>query len=125
MSSCRSCTLHHWHMCGSCEHHQCCAVQSPLSIVILDDIERLLDYVDIGPRFSNTILQTLLVLTKKARCEPLRLRPCIVHWCRRRTVRLLSRRSIACVGMLRATKRRAGRAVYNSVQHEAAGILHR
>ena len=36
-----------------------------MSIVILDDIERLLEYVAIGPRFSNTILQTLLVLLKK------------------------------------------------------------
>ena len=41
-------------------------VQSPLSIIILDDIERLLEFVSIGPRFSNTILQTLLVLLKKA-----------------------------------------------------------
>ena len=39
--------------------------QSPLSIVILDDIERLLEWVSIGPRFSNSILQTLLVLLKK------------------------------------------------------------
>ena len=45
-------------------------MQSPLSIVILDDIERLLEYVAIGPRFSNTILQTLLVLLKKVR-QPL------------------------------------------------------
>ena len=36
-----------------------------LSIIILDDIERLLEYVSIGPRFSNTVLQTLLVLLKK------------------------------------------------------------
>ena len=48
---------------------QRCTVQSPLSIVILDDVERLLEYVAIGPRFSNTILQTLLVLTKKARMK--------------------------------------------------------
>ena len=41
--------------------------QSPLSIVILDDIERLLEYVAIGPRFSNALLQTLLVLLKKVR----------------------------------------------------------
>ena len=40
-------------------------LQSPQSIVILDDIERLVEYVAIGPRFSNTILQTLLVLLKK------------------------------------------------------------
>eukprot|EP00878_Enallax_costatus_P019245 GHUV01020299.1.p1 GENE.GHUV01020299.1~~GHUV01020299.1.p1 ORF type:complete len:671 (+),score=177.44 GHUV01020299.1:714-2726(+) len=41
------------------------AYKSPFSIVILDDIERLLEYVAIGPRFSNTILQVLLVLVKK------------------------------------------------------------
>ena len=39
--------------------------QSPLSVIVLDDIERLLEYVAIGPRFSNTVLQTLLVLLKK------------------------------------------------------------
>ncbi len=33
--------------------------QSPLSMVVLDDIERLLEYVPIGPRFSNGILQVL------------------------------------------------------------------
>jgi len=32
---------------------------------VLDDIERLLDYVAIGPRFSNSVLQTLLVLLKQ------------------------------------------------------------
>eukprot|EP01118_Nematostelium_gracile_P014689 TRINITY_DN578_c0_g1_i1.p1 TRINITY_DN578_c0_g1~~TRINITY_DN578_c0_g1_i1.p1 ORF type:complete len:467 (-),score=154.22 TRINITY_DN578_c0_g1_i1:122-1522(-) len=41
------------------------AYKSPLSCIVVDDIERLLDYVRIGPRFSNTILQTLLVLLKK------------------------------------------------------------
>lgn len=41
------------------------ANRSPLSIVILDDIERLIEYVGIGPRFSNPLLQTLQVLTKK------------------------------------------------------------
>lgn len=41
------------------------AYKSPLSVVILDDIERLLEYVAIGPRFSNTILQALLVLVKR------------------------------------------------------------
>jgi vesicle-fusing ATPase len=39
--------------------------KSPLSIIFLDDIERLIDYVPIGPRFSNAVLQTLLVLLKK------------------------------------------------------------
>ncbi|GAB2229919.1 hypothetical protein Droror1_Dr00014175 [Drosera rotundifolia] len=41
------------------------AYKSPLSIIILDDIERLLEYVAIGPRFSNLIVQTLLVLLKR------------------------------------------------------------
>jgi vesicle-fusing ATPase len=39
--------------------------KSSLSIIFLDDIERLIEYVPIGPRFSNTVLQTLLVLLKK------------------------------------------------------------
>ncbi|KAL8505872.1 hypothetical protein ACS0TY_016917 [Phlomoides rotata] len=41
------------------------AYRSPLSIIILDDIERLLEYVAIGPRFSNLISQTLMVLLKR------------------------------------------------------------
>ena len=40
-------------------------LQSKLSVIVLDDIERLLEYVAIGPRFSNAVLQTLLVLLKK------------------------------------------------------------
>ncbi|RRT78260.1 hypothetical protein B296_00008986 [Ensete ventricosum] len=41
------------------------AYKSQLSIIILDDIERLLEYVAIGPRFSNLISQTLMVLLKR------------------------------------------------------------
>uniref|UniRef100_A0A8D3DC32 Vesicle-fusing ATPase n=1 Tax=Scophthalmus maximus TaxID=52904 RepID=A0A8D3DC32_SCOMX len=41
------------------------AYKSQLSCVVVDDIERLLDYVPIGPRFSNPVLQALLVLLKK------------------------------------------------------------
>ncbi|KAK6934261.1 CDC48, domain 2 [Dillenia turbinata] len=41
------------------------AYKSQLSIIILDDIERLLEFVAIGPRFSNLISQTLLVLLKR------------------------------------------------------------
>ncbi|EFH46127.1 predicted protein [Arabidopsis lyrata subsp. lyrata] len=37
------------------------AYKSPMSIVILDNIERLLEYSEIGPRFSNTISQILLI----------------------------------------------------------------
>lgn len=32
---------------------------------MLDDLERLLEYVRIGPRFSNLVLQTLLTCVKK------------------------------------------------------------
>lgn len=39
--------------------------KSPLSVIVLDDIERLVEYVRIGPRFSNLVLQTLMVLLKK------------------------------------------------------------
>lgn len=41
------------------------AYKSPLSCIIIDDIERLLDYVPVGPRFSNLVLQAMLVLLKK------------------------------------------------------------
>ena len=40
-------------------------MQSPVSLVILDNIEGLLEYVPIGPRFSNTLLQIILELLKK------------------------------------------------------------
>ncbi len=41
------------------------AYKSPLSLIVIDDIERLIEFIHIGPRFSNSILQTLLVLIKK------------------------------------------------------------
>ncbi|GLI63735.1 hypothetical protein VaNZ11_006800 [Volvox africanus] len=41
------------------------AYKSPLSVIILDEIERLIEYVATGPRFSNAVLQVLLVLTKR------------------------------------------------------------
>ena len=41
------------------------AYKSKLSLIIIDCIERLLDYVPIGPRFSNAILQTLQVCIKR------------------------------------------------------------
>ncbi|KAI9494540.1 P-loop containing nucleoside triphosphate hydrolase protein [Zychaea mexicana] len=39
--------------------------KSPLSVIVIDNVERLVDWVPIGPRFSNAILQALLVLIKK------------------------------------------------------------
>jgi vesicle-fusing ATPase len=41
------------------------AYKSPYSIIILDNLERLIEYIKIGPRFSNLILQTLLVYIRK------------------------------------------------------------
>ncbi|KAL3428190.1 Vesicular-fusion protein sec18 [Phlyctema vagabunda] len=41
------------------------AYKSPQNIVIIDNIERIIEWVQIGPRFSNTIYQTLQVLLTK------------------------------------------------------------
>mmetsp|Transcript_7357 Transcript_7357/g.16657 ORF Transcript_7357/g.16657 Transcript_7357/m.16657 type:complete len:736 (-) Transcript_7357:225-2432(-) len=41
------------------------AYKSDLSIVVLDDIERLMDYVAIGPRFSTYVMSALFSLLKK------------------------------------------------------------
>lgn len=41
------------------------AYKSNLSLIILDDIERLIEFIHIGSRFSNLLLQTLLILIKK------------------------------------------------------------
>ena len=41
------------------------AYKCPLSLVVIDDIERIIEYTNIGPRFSNHLLQAILVLTKK------------------------------------------------------------
>ncbi|KAF2076106.1 hypothetical protein CYY_002568 [Polysphondylium violaceum] len=39
--------------------------KSPLSCIVVDEIERLIEYVPIGARFSNLILQLLHILLKK------------------------------------------------------------
>ncbi|KAL8444512.1 hypothetical protein Emed_006209 [Eimeria media] len=41
------------------------AYKSDISLVLLDDLERLVDFTPIGPRFSNPALQALVVLVKK------------------------------------------------------------
>ena len=41
------------------------AYKSPFSIIILDNIEQLIEYVKIGPAFNNLLLQTLIVYIKK------------------------------------------------------------
>jgi vesicle-fusing ATPase len=58
---------------GDSEVRKCAAItkifedayKSPLSLIILDSIERLLEYVAVGPRFSQMVLQTLLVLVNR------------------------------------------------------------
>jgi len=41
------------------------AYRSELSCLLVDNVERLLDYGAIGPRYSNIVLQALLVLLTK------------------------------------------------------------
>jgi vesicle-fusing ATPase len=41
------------------------AYKSPSSCIILDDLERLIDFSQLGGRYSNTLLQSLLVLIKR------------------------------------------------------------
>lgn len=41
------------------------AYKSNTSIVVIDNIERIIDWVPIGPRFSNSVLQTLMVFLRK------------------------------------------------------------
>lgn len=52
---------------GSCTKYRVFedAYKSPLSVVVLDNIERLVDFVPIGPRFSNTVLQALMIYLQK------------------------------------------------------------
>lgn len=41
------------------------STKSPMSVVVVDNLERLLDWTPVGPRFSNAVLQTLMVLMAK------------------------------------------------------------
>lgn len=41
------------------------AHKSSLSVIVLDNIERLFEWSPIGPRFTNSVLQTLMILTKQ------------------------------------------------------------
>ncbi|KRX67912.1 Vesicle-fusing ATPase 1, partial [Trichinella sp. T9] len=42
------------------------AYKSPLSVLLIDNLERLIDFGRIGPRYSNLVLQALLVLVKRS-----------------------------------------------------------
>jgi len=44
--------------------------KSPLSLIVVDNIDRLIEYVPVGPRFSANILQTLLVLCNNPPSHP-------------------------------------------------------
>jgi vesicle-fusing ATPase len=41
------------------------AYKSSLSVIFIDDIERILDFTPVGMRFSNAVLQTLIVLLRR------------------------------------------------------------
>lgn len=41
------------------------AYKSRTSVVVVDNIERIIDWVPVGPRFSNAVLQTLMVFLQK------------------------------------------------------------
>lgn len=47
--------------------------KSPLSVIVIDDIERIIEFTPVGCRFSNSVLQTLLVLLRKVPPTPCRL----------------------------------------------------
>ncbi|KAI0080819.1 AAA-domain-containing protein [Panus rudis PR-1116 ss-1] len=47
--------------------------KSPLSVIVVDNIERLIEYVRIGPRFSNAVLQALMVFFNQRSPEGKRL----------------------------------------------------
>jgi len=49
------------------------AYKSPQNIVVVDNIERIIEWVPIGPRFSNPVLQALMVLLTKQPPAPRRL----------------------------------------------------
>lgn len=47
--------------------------RSEKSIILIDDIERIIEYSPVGPRYSNSVLQTLLILLRKVPPAPARL----------------------------------------------------
>ncbi len=71
------------------------AHKSPLSVIVLDDIERMIEYTPIGPRFSNIVLQTLMILCKKAPPKGRRLLILATTSCRKVLEQLDFRRSFS------------------------------
>jgi vesicle-fusing ATPase len=68
---------------GYSEHQKCQhllkifndSYKSSLSIIFIDDIERIIEFSPVGMRFSNVILQTLLVLIRRVPPKVLLLSP--------------------------------------------------
>jgi vesicle-fusing ATPase len=50
------------------------AYKSPFSVILVDNIERLIDYAAVGPRYSNMVLQALLILLKMQPTNKVRVR---------------------------------------------------
>jgi len=46
------------------------AYKSKSSLIVIDNIERLIEYVKTGPDFNNSIMQTLLTLIKRTPINP-------------------------------------------------------
>lgn len=46
------------------------AYKSKLSLIVIDNIERLIEYVQAGPDFNNYVVQSLLTLIKKIPKNP-------------------------------------------------------
>jgi vesicle-fusing ATPase len=53
------------------------AYKSPLSVIVIDNVEMLVDWVPIGPRFSNSVLVALKVLLDK---QPPKVRHVVMMW---------------------------------------------
>lgn len=65
--------------CAGCSEHEKItkitqifddAQKSPLSVVILDDLEQLMEFACVGPRFSNSMLQLFFSLLKRRVARP-------------------------------------------------------
>jgi len=46
------------------------AYKTPLSVIIIDGVERLLEFTPIGPRFSNVVLNSLQILLRQPHPKP-------------------------------------------------------
>jgi vesicle-fusing ATPase len=70
------------------------AYKSPNSVIIIDNIEALMEYTRVGPRFSNTMLQTFITLLKAPHPKPDRKLLVIVATSMHSVIRLLQMESL-------------------------------